>query len=142
MKDAKGPVPAPACSNCHGTGVDLGDMGGLARVVQACHCVKGGTSEERELWAAGQVLGWRQGSGDRLKLAHLSKERAHLLGMSERTPEQDDRLQAVTMELRPLLDRLGLTIEEQDLSRRMMDYIRSRIASSTPPEPRQKEDAP
>ena len=142
MKDAKGPVPAPACSNCHGTGVDLGDMGGLARVVQACHCVRGGTSEERELWAVNVVLGWQRESGDRLKLDRLSKERARLLGMSERTPEQDDRLRVVTVELRPLLDRLGLTIEEQDLSRRMMDYIRSRIASSTPPEPRQKEDAP
>lgn len=59
MKGTKGPTPAPNCPNCHGTGVDLGDMGGLAHVVQACRCVKGGTSEERELWAVERVLGWR-----------------------------------------------------------------------------------
>ena len=62
MKDTKWPTPAPECPNCHGTGVDLGDMEGLARVVQACHCVNGGTFDERELWAVEQVLKWRDAS--------------------------------------------------------------------------------
>ena len=49
----------PTCPNCRGTGVDLGDINGLARFVQACHCVEGGDFDERDLWAIRRVLEWR-----------------------------------------------------------------------------------
>lgn len=130
MKDAKGPAPAHDCPNCHGTGVDLGDMAGLARVVQACHCVKGGTFDERELWAVRQVLAWRQENSDRARRDRLSRERCYLLGKSPPTAEQTERLQVVTAELTPLLERVGLTVEEQDMNRRMMEYVRSRLGGT------------
>ena len=60
MNDAKGPTPDPDCPNCHGTGVDLGDMDGLARIVQACHCVKGGTFDELESWLSPDARKRRQ----------------------------------------------------------------------------------
>ena len=56
-------TPDPKCPTCLGTGVDLGDAGGLARFVQACHCVQGGDFDERDLWAVRQVLAWREAAG-------------------------------------------------------------------------------
>ena len=120
-------TPNPDCPNCHGTGVDLGDMGGFARIVQACHCVQGGDFDGRELWAVQQVLTWQQTHADQLKIGRLSKVRALLLGKAARTVEEDAMLQSVTDSLRVLLDKEGTTPEEQDMSRRMREFVRSRI---------------
>ena len=53
----------PKCPTCLGTGVDLGDINGLARFVQACHCVEGGNFDERDLWAIRRVLEWQEAGG-------------------------------------------------------------------------------
>ena len=117
----------PKCPNCHGTGVDLGDAGGLARFVQACHCVEGGDFDGRELWAVQQVLVWRQERGDRLKIERLGKVRQRLLGKKVRTEQEEAQLQEVADALRPLLDRVGSTPEESDMNQRMREFVRSRV---------------
>lgn len=68
-------IPDPNCLCCLGTGVDLGDMEGLARVIQSCACVRtGGTNVDRaDLRAVQRVLAWRQDRADYAKVAHLSK---------------------------------------------------------------------